>query len=95
MDLWSDTIGPDLPSEAEPGIPEPVRAAGAVAILFPEQRQRHVRPPQFAVHRRPVGQRPLFRRHHRRRGVFEFFSLLHRRISLAGWHAAVAKPIVI
>ena len=50
----------------EPGEAEPVLSAHSLAVFLPEQRQCHVRPPQFAVHDGPVGNRSLLR--HRRRG---------------------------
>ena len=43
--------------------PNPSCSPCPAAVFFPQQRQRHVRPPQFAVHHRPVRNRPLFRRH--------------------------------
>ena len=48
---------------AEPGVAEPVLRTCPAAVFFPEQRQRYIRPSQFAVHHRPIRHRPLFRRH--------------------------------
>ena len=67
--------GPFPVQIAEPGVAETVLAAGAVAVLLPQQRQRHVRPPQLAVHHRPVRHRPLLRRHRRRRRIQPRFQL--------------------
>ena len=49
--------GPGPVEIAEPGIAEPVSGAGAV--LLPQQRQRHVRTAQLAMHPAPIGHRAL------------------------------------
>jgi len=75
VDEHSLTCGVNLPQRrlqaanpfaiqvAEPRVTEPVLRTCPAAVFFPEQRQRDVRPPQFAVHHRPIRHRPLFRRH--------------------------------
>ena len=72
---------------AEPGVAEPVLRACPVAVFFPEQRQRYIRPPQFAVHHRPIRRRPLFRRHRGRRRKQKGLKLGCRRS-----HQATANP---
>ena len=55
--------GPLAVKVAEPGIAEAVLSARSVAIFFPQQRQRYIRPSQLAVHRCPIRHWPLFCRH--------------------------------
>src|SRR4029077_2135175 len=50
----------------EPGEPKSVLSPCSAAVFFPQQRQRHVRSPQFAMHDRPVWNRTLLRRRGRR-----------------------------
>ena len=50
-------------------VADPVLRTCPAVVFFPEQRQRHVRLPQFAVHHRPIRHRPLFRRHRGRDGT--------------------------
>ena len=61
---------------AEPGVAEPIQAARAAAILLPEQRQRHVRPTQLAVHHSPVRNRTLVRRNSGRRRIQQHLKLV-------------------
>ena len=53
----------------EPGIAEAVPRTCPGAVFLPEQRQCHVRPPQFAVDHRPIRHRAQRRGHVRRRRV--------------------------
>jgi len=46
-------FGPFAVQVAEPGVAKSVLAASFASIFLPEQRQRHVRPPQLAMHHRP------------------------------------------
>ena len=57
--------GPLAIQIAEPRVAEPVGCRRAV--FLPQQRQRHVRPPQIAMHRGPVRDRALIGRHIRQR----------------------------
>jgi len=60
MDLAHRRLQPAGPCPveiAEPRIAEAVGAAGAV--LLPQQRQRHVRTTQLAMHPAPIGHRTL------------------------------------
>jgi hypothetical protein len=50
----------------EPGKPESVPSPCSAAVFFPQQRQRDVWSPQFAMHDRPVWNWPVFRRCGRR-----------------------------
>ena len=63
MDLAHCRLQPAGPGSiqiAEPGIAEPIGGAGAV--LFPQQRQRHVGAAQLMMHPGPIGHRTLIGR---------------------------------
>jgi hypothetical protein len=76
MDLAQGRLQPADPALvqiAEPGIAEPVGCAGPV--LLPQQRQRHIRPAQLAVHPAKIGHRPLIGWRPRRRRKQSGFKL--------------------
>jgi hypothetical protein len=57
------------------GVAEAVLGARPAAVFLPQQRERHVRPTQFAMHHRPVRHRPMLARHIRRRRIEQRFQL--------------------
>jgi hypothetical protein len=66
MHLAQRRLQPASPSTvevAEPGIAKTVPGARPAAVFFPQERQCHVRPAQFAMHNRPIRHWPLLRRH--------------------------------
>ena len=72
--------GPLAIQIAEPRVAEPVGRRRAV--FLPQQRQRHVRPPQIAMHGGPVRDRALIGRHIRQRRKQQRLEL--RVINLSG-----------
>lgn len=67
---------PHNPGRNITGVAEPALCSQAGAIFLPEQRQRHVRPAQLAVHHRPVRHGPPLRLDRGRRRIQTFLELL-------------------
>jgi hypothetical protein len=67
---------PHKPGRNITGVAEPVLSTCPAAVFFPEQRQRHVRSPQLAVHHRPVRSWALFRSDRRRRRIKQRLELV-------------------